>query len=269
MEKGALLGKGMTSEVYEWDHDKVLKLYFSTFGEEWVAHEEKVGRIIYEAGVSAPAVYDRIELDGRKGLVFERIIGKSILKHLETEPWKIYEYARELARMHCRMHKHSANGLPTQKERFSYILYRSAALLGNRIKRIMDYMDNLPDTSRVCHGDIHFNNVLVTSRGLIPVDWNSAYSGSPESDVARTCLIMSSPSMPSGTKGAAAAMSMYVKGLTYWTYLNEYIMQSKTRYENIDAWLLPVAAAKLKDKISGEQKWLMDFVDKRLEKYKL
>ena len=62
MEKGKLLGSGMTAEVYEWGQDKILKLYFNKYSsDEWVNHEAKVGHIVHESGVISPAVYDEVE----------------------------------------------------------------------------------------------------------------------------------------------------------------------------------------------------------------
>lgn len=34
MSKGYLIGKGMTAEVYEWEEDKVIKLYFYCFSDK-------------------------------------------------------------------------------------------------------------------------------------------------------------------------------------------------------------------------------------------
>jgi uncharacterized protein (TIGR02172 family) len=266
MKKGKLTGKGMTAEVYEWGHDRVLKLYFERFSDDWIRNEAKKGYTVYEAGVPSPAVFEMVEIEGRKGLILQRIFGKSILSHIEVEPWKLYYYAQQTAGLHHRIHKYTADDLPSQKERFSYTIKCSSEILGDKVSRILDYVESLPNGISVCHGDLHFNNIIVSDDKLVAIDWNSAYKGNPLGDVARTCMIINSPAMPPGTSNIMAMLSQYTKGLIYWNYLSEYMRLNKVRFEDIDAWILPVAAAKLKDKNHREKKWLMDIINKRLEK---
>lgn len=255
----------MTAEVYEWGHDKALKLYHKWFSNEWVEYEAKIGRIVHEAGVSSPAVFDTIDVDGRKGVLFQKIFGKPMLKQIEAEPWKLYYFAQQIAGFHIKIHKCSADNLPSQKERFAVSIGRSQRILGDRKRRILDYIESLPDGESVCHGDFHFNNIIVSRNDLIAVDWTNAYKGNPLGDVARTCMMISSPAASQRHFDAMNIMSQYVKWSTYWGYLNEYMRLSRVRLEDIDAWKLPVAAAKLKDKVPGEEKWLLNIIDKCLE----
>jgi len=198
MEKGRLIGKGMTAEVYEWGPDKVLKLYFERFGEDWAKFEARVGRTVHEAGVASPAVYDMVEVDGRKGVIFERIHGTSMLRQVLAEPWNVFNYAKDLVELQYSIHCCSAENLPTQKERFAIRINSTRELTQPEKRRIMEYIDRLPDGNSVCHGDLHFNNIIISKNKLVPIDWTSAYQGNPSGDVARTCLMMCSPSKTHG-----------------------------------------------------------------------
>ena len=264
MDKGALIGEGLTAEVFEWGPDKVLKLYFERFTDDWARNEAKVGKAIFEAGVPSPEVYDVVDLENRKGVVFQRIIGKSMLERLEMEPWLLFYYSQRIARLHYRIHKCSTHGIPSQRERFAYMVGRSSAVLGDRRDAILKYMDGLPDGNSICHGDLHFNNAILTPKGPVAIDWNSAYRGNPLSDVARTCMIILSPSVNSGIPGFLSGVSNCIKLTAFWTYLCEYMRLSGAGFGDIDPWVLPVAAAKLRDRLPGEEKWLMDIIDNRL-----
>ncbi|MDP4180462.1 MAG: aminoglycoside phosphotransferase family protein [Bacillota bacterium] len=266
MIKGELIGKGMTAEVYSWGNDKVLKLYFEQFSGDWISREAKIGSLVHDAGVPSPKVFDIIDMEGRKGLIFRRIFGKSLFKHVEAEPWMLYQYAKETAGFHYKIHKYSVDGLPSQKEIFINKINRSSKILGSRLQKIYGYLQSLEDGTSICHGDLHFGNIIVSNNKLVAIDWNGAYIGNPLGDVARTCMIMNSPAMPDGAPDIIVTPAQYIKWLTYWTYANEYMRLSKARFEDIDAWKLPVAAAKLKDKIHGEEKWLMNIIDESLEK---
>lgn len=264
MEKGELLGKGMTAEVYKWGNDKVLKLFWSNCSEEWVRYEAEIGRKVHEAGVSSPAVYDLVEIDGRKGIVFERVFGKTFTGMIFKQPWMFGSCVWKMARFHNDIHKHHTDGIPTQKEKFTRTISLSSEILGGKLEQILDYVDGLPDGDNICHGDMYLSNIIDSGGRLVAIDWSSGYAGDPAGDVARTCLIINSPAVLPGTPGILGAMSKFPKAMTSSAYLNEYLRVSKVRFEDIDAWVLPVAAAKLKDRIPGEEKWLMNIINKRL-----
>lgn len=269
MEKGKLLGKGTTAEVYEWGQDKIIKLFFNKYSYDRINHEASVSRIVYESGVISPAVYDTVEVDGRKGIIYERIQGKPILEHLITMPWNSYYYLQKTVELQHNIHKFSAKDLPTQKERFTHTIGLSSEILGNRAQKIIDYMESLPDGESICHGDFYVNNILVSGKKLVPIDWAGTYKGNPLGDVARTGMIICSPAMLFEIPDVVTMLSSYPKTLFFWIYINEYIKRSKVRFADIDSWVLPVAAAKLKDHIPGEEKWLLDIINKRLEQLNL
>lgn len=269
MAKGELLGKGMTAEVYEWGQDKVLKLYLDYYKEEWIKGEAIIGRKIHDAGVPSPAVFDMVEVDGRKGIIFERIFGKTITNVLISEPWLFFSFVQQMARFHCKIHKFSVKGIPSQKERFTNTILRSYEILGDKVGKILNYLDRLPDGSSVCHGDFYLGNIIISNNKFVAIDWSTSYRGDPSGDVAQTCLIINSQAVSSGMPDIMTAMVKYPKWVTYETYLNEYMRIAKVDFESIDAWMLPVAAARLKEKIPGEEKWLMKIIDKRLKQFEM
>lgn len=269
MEKGELLGKGMTADVYVWGQDKVLKLYKEGYREEWIQREAAIGRKIYEAEVPSPAVFDMVEIDGRKGIILERIFGKSMMAMLFKEPWRFHSLVQQLADFQHKIHEFSNESLPSQKEKFSQLIALSLGILGDKAQKIMDFIDTLPEGDSICHGDLYLGNIMVSNDKLVAIDWSGAYRGDPTGDVARTCLIINTPAVPPGIPDIVGTMSAFPKWMTCWLYLNEYIRASKAKLENLDAWMLPVAAARLRARIPGEEKWLMEIINKRLEKMKL
>lgn len=265
MKKGKLIGTGMTSEVYEWGQDCVLKLYHDEFNDAWIERENNIGTLAHEAGVPSPALFDKVEVDGHRGIVFERIFGTTMLRHADAEPWKLVHFSRQMARLHFQMHQCSAPQLPSQKDKFTAAIKRSSEILGDKEKIILDYLERLPDGASICHGDLHFDNIIVSNRGLIVIDWTNGYNGNPLGDVARTCLMLHSPTRPPEIDDTTAASYKQAKLLTYTAYLREYLKLSNARFEDINAWMLPLAAARLKEKVPREEKWLMDMINTRLE----
>lgn len=265
MEKGDLLGKGMTAEVYSYGEGKVVKLFNDRFSNEWVKHEAEIGRKIHEAGVPSPAVFDTVEIEGRQGIIFERIDGKTMTSTLMKHPWLFSSFVQQLAEFQHNIHKHSAEGIPSQKEKFTRAITVSSEILGDKVHKIMEYLEGLPEGDSICHGDLYLSNIMISKDRFVVIDWSSAYRGDPAGDVARTCLIINSPAVLPGTPDILASMSIFPKKLTYMSYINEYLKAAKIKYKDIDAWMLPVAAVKLKDRIPGEEKWLMKIINERLE----
>lgn len=268
MEKGELLGKGMTADVYKWGQDKVLKLYKKGYREEWIKREAAISEKVHEAGVPSPAVFDLVEIDGRKGIILERIFGESMLAMLFKEPWRFHSLVQQLAGFQHKIHEFSNEGLPSQKEKFSQLIALSSGILGDKARKIMDFVDTLPEGDSICHGDFYLGNIIVLGDKLVAIDWSSGYRGDPTGDVARTCLIINTPAVPPGIPDIVGTMSAFPKWMTCRLYLNEYSKASKAKLENLDAWMLPVAAARLRARIPGEEKWLMDIIDKRLKQLK-
>jgi uncharacterized protein (TIGR02172 family) len=265
MEKGELLGSGMTADVYKWGPDKVLKLYKDKYNEEWIKREAEITKRVHEAGVPSPSVFDMIEIEGRKGVIFERVSGNTMTSSLLTEPWNFFNYLIQTARLQYKIHNCSTDGIPSQKEKFELAIGLSSEILGDKVKKILDYVDSLPDGDSICHGDLYLSNIIISRHGPVVIDWTSGYRGDPCGDIARTCLIMNSHAVLPGTPDILAEVSRYPKWLSYQTYVNEYVKIAKIKFESIDAWMLPVAAVKLKDKIPGEKKWLLKIINNRLE----
>jgi len=266
MLKNNIIGRGMTAEVYEWDDGKVLKLYYEGFSEDIIKFEAHIGKQIFEAGISSPEVYGIIEVEGRLGIVFQRIYGQSMLRAIEKKPWKLAFYARGMARMHAKMHLRNTKELPNQKDNLINSIAASSKLLGGRQKIVIEYLNKLPDDTKVCHGDFHPDNIILANDEMTAIDWINVSSGNAFADVARTCLMIRSPAMPPGSSKLSIIISKYAKKLISYFYLKEYIKYAEADYRKIDAWILPVAAARLCENIPNEEKWLMEIIDDNMKR---
>jgi len=266
MKRRQLIGSGMTAEVFEWDNDKILKLYYDWIKTDFIKSEAEICKAIYQAGIPSPAIYEILDKEGRIGITFQKIIGSSMLKLIEEKPWYIFKFARQMAKLQVKIHSHSIDKLSPQKEIFINKITKSSSILGDRQKKILDYLERLPRDNNVCHGDFHPDNILVTQEDMIAIDWTNAYAGNQLSDVARTCIMITTPFMPSGISRIIVLFSKLLKKLLYLTYLKEYIKLSKVKLKDIDAWMLPVAAARLSENIPGEEKWLLNIIDRRLKR---
>ena len=191
---------GRTAEIYAFGDGKVLKLFFPTIPQAWIDKEVKTGRYIQDARLPVPKVYETVNRDGREGIVYERIDGPSLLNELGTKPWKAGQYARLLASLHAQVHDVPApSALETQREWATGGLPQSEKLTEGLRERVLRLLDSMPAGDRLCHGDFHPGNIIVTGRGPVIIDWMTASGGTGCGDVARTAVILEAAQAPEGT----------------------------------------------------------------------
>src|SRR5262249_24371676 len=87
------------------------------------------------------------------------------------------------------LHRHSVANLP----RVGGMLGKRATTVGKLTQAqrrvILRVLETLPDADALCHGDYHPDNVLLSARGPLVIDWENAALGDPLADVARTLLL--------------------------------------------------------------------------------
>lgn len=171
---------------------------------------------------------------------------------------------KEMAKLHYKMHCVQVEGLEVQKEKLENNILHIEQLSANKKEQIIRYLRNLPEGHCVCHGDFHPDNIMQTTRGSLVIDWSTVTSGNPLSDVARTCLILKSPYLPPEMPKATVTLIKLAKKQFLSSYLKQYIKLSKVKRLDIDAWILPHAAARLREGIKSEEMWLLDLINQRL-----
>ncbi len=258
--KGPLIGVGRTAEVYAWGDHEILKLYRPDMPTEWIQFEARVGHIVMEAGLHAPAIGDIVEIDGRTGIIYERIDGVSMLDTMARQPWLLMRIARQFAKVHVAMHNCARPDLPSQRD---YVIRAidNAPRLGDQARdRVLRRLEQLPDGESVCHGDYHPDNILMSRRGPIVIDWMTATHGNPIADVARTALMFRTASLPPGAGTLKRYMTAVFRNAFYSRYLREYLKRRPFPVEQIEAWLPVLAAARLNEQIPQEEEQLLGLV---------
>jgi uncharacterized protein (TIGR02172 family) len=246
MEKGILIGAGRTADVYAWGDEHILKLYQERMPVAPIEREFTITRLAKQAGLAVPVVIDLVKIDGRVGIIFERIRGTSLLKVLERHPWKLISIARLLAEIHARMHSSS---LPvetySQRAQIEQGISWAKGLSESEKETIQAVLANLPAENAVCHGDFHPDNIILTSHGPVIIDWLTGTRGHPLADVGRTILILQTSAIPPSLPGLTPLLINASRGLLVSVYRNRYLQLHPASRSEIDAWQLPLHAARL------------------------
>jgi aminoglycoside phosphotransferase (APT) family kinase protein len=105
----------------------------------------------------------------------------------------------------------------------------------------------------VCHGDFHPDNVILAPRGLVVIDWTNAVRGDSLADVARTSVMLTLSPLSS-------PLMRVFRNTFYAFYLRRYRQLRPFNHADLARWLLPVAAARLDERIPGEETALLNLI---------
>ena len=255
------IARGRTADVYDWDDGHVLKLFHNWFEPGNIEYELNIARAVHASGMKAPAVAGLIQVQGRNGLIYERMAGESMLELFQRKPWKLFVYSRILARLHAQMHEHVFDGdaIPTQRRRLQNKINHADALSASLKTSLLNALQALPDGDRVCHGDFHPANVLISGENARVIDWMDASRGNPLADVARTSIIFLGSAATKETPNLF--LKIFIK-IAHAEYLREYFRLRPNAREEYYRWLPIVAGARLREGIPELEEWLVKQAEK-------
>jgi uncharacterized protein (TIGR02172 family) len=264
VEKGRLIGQGRTAEIFEWKDNQVLKLFLEGFPAEGVQREAQVTEAVHKAGLPVPVVEGVVEVDGRAGIVFERVEGPTMLEDMLSRPWKFTRHARIMAELQAEMHSREIAELPSVREALEEVVRSQEGMPENARQALVDAL-RLPDGNSVLHGDFHPENIIMSSRGPVIIDWPEAKRGNPLADAARTWLLIRMAAPIPGTK-----MQWLIKLSRRWFYsmfIKRYRELRPYSEQDMAAWRVPIVAARLSfESIPEERRDLTIFLESHLER---
>ena len=112
-------------------------------------------------------------------------------------------------------------------------------------------MSALPEDNRLCHGDFHPDNVVLTPRGPVVIDWLTAVQGAAAADVCRTLLLLEHASPPSGLRMTLVLVLRRLFAAAYW---RRYARRTGLQRSQMEAWRLPLVAARLAENLPVDER---------------
>jgi len=256
MSDRARIGQGREAEILEAGDGRVLRLLWDPEAEPRRNREEAALRAASGAGAPVPEVHERATEDGRPGLVMERLDGPDLLTRIGKRPWSLPSAGRLLGRLHARLHEVPApEQLPDVKETIGDLLERRGDLVpDDLVAEARTLLEELPDGDRVCHGDYHPANILMTDDGPRVIDWATASRGDPMADVCRTLLIFELAPVPEGAPGLVRRLDRLGRSVMMRSYLRAYGSPDRGV---IDRWRILLMIARLAEDVEEERPVLL------------
>lgn len=189
--KGDLVAHGSTADIYAWGRAAVVKVLRPGIPDGWAAREAEVTAAVHRAGLPAPATDGVVDVDGRPGIVFERIAGVSLWERMRADPAEIEPVTRRFAAIQGELLAAGpVPGLPPLADRLAEKIADAGPVDAATRREAGDLLARLPVGAAPCHGDLHPGNVLVAGDRLVVIDWHDGVAGHPFADLARTSLLL-------------------------------------------------------------------------------
>jgi len=253
---GKPIAYGRTAEIYSWGDEQVLKLFYDWFGMENIEYEKKIAEAVCATGLPVPTVGEIILANDRIGLIYERVEGNTMFQMMSQKPWNLIRYARRLAELHVEMHTNPIKAdLPNQSLKLKNKINQADALTSRLREPTLEALSTLKGGDRLCHGDFHPMNILMSNRGETIIDWIDSSVGNPLADLARTTIITTG-SLESGQ--ISNPLQKLAVRIFHKTYLRYYFSLRPGGEREYTRWLPVVAAARLSENITELEQWLIN-----------
>jgi aminoglycoside phosphotransferase (APT) family kinase protein len=263
--RGRLVGQGREAEIFEWSEGAVLRLMRDPSGGKRAEQQAAAMRAAREAGAPVPAVRELVEVDGRPGLVMERVDGLAMMDLLARGPWKLFSMARQLGELHAQINAIGAPPVvPDQREYLRGRIVEVGDLIPPKLSTwALEVLDGLPDGDRLCHGDYHVSNVLIGRNGPMVIDWTRVTRGHPTGDLARSLLLTHMGEVPPGTPLMVRALRRPGQGVFNQTYERAYRRGIEVDDASLEGWKVAQIAARFSERIEVEYPRLVQFLEAR------
>lgn len=265
MIKGNLIGSGATADVYDWTENTVIKIFNNYEPDEAIEREIGNTKALQNCPFKFPRFIQRLQYEGKRAIVFEKVVGTSMLKQMEAKPFAYKKFAQKLARLHFLIHKSHVNGVKEQKTYFKERISRAYDLTNDKKEKLYQLIDNLPDGDCLCHSDFHPDNILCNENNDYIIDWADCCNGNVCADVARTVLTLTTAELPENVSKFTKAIIMFIRNRFSTIYTKEYLKISGKSIKQIDEWKVAVAAYRLCAAKKTEKSAILKIINSYLE----
>jgi aminoglycoside phosphotransferase (APT) family kinase protein len=251
---------GRTAEIYAWKNNTILKLFYDWVPARDPHHEATIHQQIQKHTLPIPKLIEEIDFNGRAGIVYERVQGPDMLTVLFQKLWWLPRLIQQMAALQYQLHQVQIPELPTIKDKIRHDISNVLLLTQSEKDQLIKHLDQLPDRPNLCHFDFHPGQIILTETGPVIVDWITACQGDPAGDIARTLILLKFAVLPDPSLFKQNLAKLISRWIT-WIYLNQLAkLDPQFDRQAIQAWMLPIAAARLSENVTNEEQKILTWI---------
>jgi uncharacterized protein (TIGR02172 family) len=182
------IASGSEADIYK-DGDKAIKIFKNRFQKKDIEYEVNLQKMAFNYGLPVPEIYDIINIDNKMGIVMEYINGIPLGNIVQENNGNLEKYLIMSIEIQNAIHKIEAKDFPLMKDKHKCHITNANLINEEDKENLLSKIENTIYEDKLCHGDLHFSNLIQTSNGIKIIDWICACSGNPEADIYRTYLL--------------------------------------------------------------------------------
>ncbi|PHP20664.1 hypothetical protein CG471_06395 [Sphingobium sp. IP1] len=185
----SIIAKGASAELFDIGAGQALKLFRDSVSNEMIAREANASVYAGACGVPTAVAIEQRVWDGRRGIVYPRLEGVTLMDWVRRYPMRAGWALDQMGELHAAMHRTGGGKLRSLKQVLATDIVHGPA--PDALQHTATaYLETLPDSDTLTHGDFHLGNVMMTPQGLMVIDWSKAAAGHPAADVVRSEMLM-------------------------------------------------------------------------------
>jgi aminoglycoside phosphotransferase (APT) family kinase protein len=238
------IAKGNTAKIYLIEN-RIVKVYNDHLAETESSYEANKQKYAYSCGLSVPKILDVTKIDGKQAIIMEYIQGRTIGDMLSENMEQAEYYMNISVDIQQTIHKITADSLEPMTEKLRRQIDSAPNLDIRQKSDLIRKLDAMTFEKRLCHGDFHLFNLILSDSKVTIIDWVDSSAGDIRADIYRTYLLYSQYSVE------LADM-----------YLHLYCERSGLSKHEIFQWAPIIAGARLSECVLSEDtERLMEIVN--------
>lgn len=182
LENAVLIGDGFNSKVYRVDDENIVKVFVNDSAEDDIRHELSLAKYALTRGIPTAISYDVVEVEGKKGVLFEMMNCGSLRDAIRDcpEDWDSHvdKYVGLIRELHST--RDSEHRLPNARERELHSLEKLKGFLNEEeFSLAQRLLDTIPESDCILHGDCHVKNIMLHNGDPVLIDLETLSHGDP------------------------------------------------------------------------------------------
>ena len=229
---------GNTANLYLFDN-KIVKVFKEHLPSTESIFEARKQEFAYSCGLNVPKILEVTEINGRKVIIMEYIEGKTVGNLLIENMELAEQYMNVFVNVQQTIHNIVVESdlLEPMSEKLKRQIEHGGNLNKAQKQLLVGRLDSMIIEPRLCHGDFHPFNLIMSNDKVTIIDWVDSSAGDIRADVYRTYLLLSQ-------------FSIYLAEI----YLRIYCEKTGLSQDEVFLWAPIIAGARLSEHVSLENK---------------
>ncbi len=187
IEGAPKIGEGAHGEVYRLDDETIVKVYRPFVSMEDIEREKQLSKWAFVKGVPTAISFHIVRVGERYGIVYELLNARSASEYVRESEENLEDFVRKSVELMDQIH--SIEVMPGELKdmkvmMFDWITKCREYMSSDTCDRLVELVEEVPDSHTLLHADFHLKNIMVTGNELMLIDMDTLCVGDPIFELA-------------------------------------------------------------------------------------